>query len=94
MAWVCSASVQESSASTMFEATCRLIPTPAAVREQTAIATSGSFTNASICLPRRPRLITTDRGESDPGLGEGRLGGVHHVDVLGEEDDLPALRAS
>ena len=35
MAWVCSASVQDSSASTMLEATCRLRPTPAAVSEQT-----------------------------------------------------------
>ena len=34
MAWVCSASVQDSSASTMFEATCRFRPTPAAVSEQ------------------------------------------------------------
>ena len=52
IAWVCSASVQDSSASTMLEATCRLMPTPAAVSEQTAIATSGSLTNASICFCR------------------------------------------
>ena len=48
MAWVCSASVQESSASTMLEATWRLSPTPAALSEQTMTATSGSFTNASM----------------------------------------------
>src|SRR5208282_998485 len=47
MAWVCSASVQDSSASTMFEATCRFRPTPAAVSEHTATVTSGSFTKAS-----------------------------------------------
>ena len=48
MAWVCSASVQDSSASTMLEATCRLRPTPAAVSEQTATATSGSLMKASM----------------------------------------------
>ena len=89
MAWVCSASVQDSSASTMFEATCRFRPTPAAVREQTAMATSGSFTNASMFFCRAVgRLVTADRREAHALPGEGLLGGVHHVDVLGEEDDL------
>ena len=48
IAWVCSASVHESSARTRFEATCRLRPTPAAVSEQTTISTSGSSTKASM----------------------------------------------
>ena len=52
MAWVCSAAVQESSASTMLEATCRLSPTPAAVSEHTATATWGSPTNASMLACR------------------------------------------
>ncbi len=52
MAWVCSASVQDSSASTRSEATCRLRPTPATDSEHTATATSGSLTNAAMFLSR------------------------------------------
>ena len=64
-------------------------PTPAAVSEQTAIATSGSLTKASMfCLARLGALVAADRGSTDAALGEDLLGGVHHVDVLGEEDDL------
>ena len=44
---VLSASVQDSSASTMSEATCRFRPTPAAVSEHTATAMSGSLAKAS-----------------------------------------------
>jgi len=39
-------------------------------------------------LPGRPGLVTADRGESDAALGEGLLGHVHHVDVLGKEHHL------
>jgi hypothetical protein len=39
-------------------------------------------------MPRRRRLVATDRGETDPLPGEGLLGGVHYVDMLGEEDHL------
>src|SRR4051794_3738709 len=46
MAWVCSASVQESSARTTLEEIWRLMPTPAAIREQMMIWTSGSSWNA------------------------------------------------
>ena len=56
MACVCSASVHESSASTTLEATWRLSPTPAAVSEQTTIATSGSFTKASMLRSRTARV--------------------------------------
>jgi hypothetical protein len=56
MAWVCSASVQDSSASTTLEATCRLTPTPAAVREHTATATSGSLVKASMACWRAVRV--------------------------------------
>ena len=52
MAWVCSASVQDSSESTTLEATCRLTPTPAAAREQTMTCTSGSLTKAWIAFSR------------------------------------------
>ncbi len=60
MACCCSAAVHDSSASTTLEAACRLRPTPAAVSEQTATATSGSFWKASmaswrcleVCSPR------------------------------------------
>ncbi len=38
----------DSSASTTFDATWRLSPTPAAMSEQTAMCTSGSLTNASM----------------------------------------------
>ena len=89
MAWVCSASVHDSSASTTLEATWRLSPTPAAVSEQTTTATSGSLTKASMFFcARRGGLVAADRGVAEPALGEGLLGDVHHVDVLGEEDDL------
>ena len=39
-------------------------------------------------LPRCGRLAATDRREAHPLPGEDLFGGVHHVDVLGEEDDL------
>ena len=52
MAWVCSASVHDSSARTTSEATWRLTPTPAAVSEQTMTWTSGSLTNESMALVR------------------------------------------
>ena len=63
IAWVCSAAVHDSSASTTFEAACMLTPTPAAVKEQTAIATSGSLLNASMACWRAvvvwsPRIET------------------------------------
>ena len=52
MAWVCSASVHESSASTTLEETWRLMPTPAAISEQTMIWTSGSSWNALMLASR------------------------------------------
>ena len=69
IACVCSASVQLSSASTTFDEACRLTPTPAAVSEQTATATSGSLLNASIWSWRNaavwsPRIETVRRPAS------------------------------
>ena len=95
IAWVCSASVQDSSASTTFEATCRFRPTPAAVREQTATATSGSFTNASMFFCR------TD-GVWSPRIDEKRTPSRSKVSsaasmtstCLAKKTTLPALRAS
>ena len=63
MAWVCSASVQESSASTTLEATCRLRPTPAAVSEQTTTATSGSFDEGVDVLLRATSGVWSPRIE-------------------------------
>ena len=89
IAWVCSALVHESSASTTLEETWRLMPTPAAVSEQTMTWTSGSLTNESMALSRAVR-VWSPRIEVDPtpAPGEELLGGVHHVEVLGEEHDL------
>src|SRR5699024_10739289 len=39
-------------------------------------------------LARAGRLLPADRDAPEPGVGEVRLGGVHHGDVFGEEDDL------
>src|SRR5206468_3231153 len=39
-------------------------------------------------LPGPRCLVATDRHVPDAPLREGLLRGVHHVDVLGEEDDL------
>ena len=58
MACVCSASVHDSSARTTLEATCRLSPTPAAVSEHTATATSGSVMNASTFFCRTVRVCS------------------------------------
>ena len=89
IAWVCSASVQESSASTMLEATCRLRPDAGRGQRADRDGDVGVVhEGVDVLLPRRRRLVAADRGEADPALGEGLLGDVHHVDVLGEEDDL------
>ena len=95
MAWVCSAAVQDSSASTMLEATCRLIPTPAAVREQTAMWTSGSLTKASISFCRALEVWS-------PRIEEKRIPDLAKVSsaasitsmCLAKKTTLPALRAS
>ena len=41
-----------------------------------------------VLLPHAGGLVAADRAVADAPLGEGLLGRVHHVDVLGEEDDL------
>jgi hypothetical protein len=65
------------------------MPTPAAVSEQTATATSGSFDEGvDALLPHPGRLVAADGAVAQAALGEGLLGDVHDVDVLGEEDDL------
>ena len=66
IAWVCSALVQLSSASTTLDAACRLSPTPAAVSEATTTETCGSFANESIASWRAlgvwsPRIETALR---------------------------------
>ena len=95
MAWVCSASVQDSSASTMFDATCRLIPTPAAVSEHTAIATSGSLTNASICFCRAVRVWSPRIEENRiPALLKAASAASITSTCLAKKTTLPALRAS
>ena len=65
------------------------MPTPAAVSEQTMTLTSGSLTKPSIAAWRAVRgLVAADRRGADAAPGEDLLGGVHDVEVLGEEDDL------
>ncbi len=88
IAWVCSAFVQESSASTTLEATWRLIPTPAAVERADDDRDVGVVDE---CVDR---LLAGLRGlvAADEVWRMSRwrnlLGAVHHVEVLGEEDDL------
>ena len=95
MAWVCSASVQDISASTMFEATCRLRPTPAAVSEHTATATSGSFTKASTFACRAvgvwPPRIDEKR---TPRRAKISSAASITSTCLAKKTTLPALRAS
>ena len=95
MAWVCSALVQESSARTTLLATCRFRPTPAAVREQIAIAILGSLTNASMLRCRlagvwSPRTeaywMPRDSNSSDAASITSMC--------LAKNTTLPALRAS
>ena len=65
------------------------MPTPAAVSEQTMTLTSGSSTKPSMRgLARGAGLVAADRRGADAPPGEDLLGGVHDVEVLGEEDDL------
>ena len=95
MAWVCSALVQDSSASTMFDATCRLRPTPAAVSEHTATATSGSLTKAStlacralgVWSPRIDEKRTPCRAKISSAASMTSM-------CLAKKTTLPALRAS
>ena len=95
MAWVCSASVQDSSASTMFDATCRFRPTPAAVSEQTATATSGSFTNASMCFCRAV-AVWSPRIEEKRMPCRSKVSSAASITstCLAKKTTLPALRAS
>ena len=89
MACVCSASVQDSSASTMFEATCRLMPDAGRGQRADRDGDLGVVDEGvDVALARRRRLVAADRGVGDALPLEGLLGHVHDVDVLGEEDHL------
>ncbi len=95
MAWVCSAAVQDSSASTRLEATCRLIPTPAAVREHTATATSGSLVNASM-FAWRTLVVWSPRIDAYPIPRWANSSSARSITstCLAKKTTLPTLRAS
>jgi hypothetical protein len=95
MACVCSASVHESSASTMLDATCRFSPTPAAVSEQTATETSGSLTKASM-LRCRTDGVWSPRMEENRTPWRVKVSSAASITstCLAKNTTLPALRAS
>ena len=92
MAWVCSASVQESSARTTLEDDLEVHAD--AGRGQRAdddldLGVVGEGVDRLVA--RGAGLVAADRGVLDASGLEDLLGGIHHVDVLGEEDDLAGV---
>ena len=88
IACCCSAAVQESSARTTFDAACRLRPTPAASREHSDRDLRVLLERVDSLLALVAGLVASNRDGPQLRLLEDPLGGVHDVDVLGEEHDL------